>query len=484
MMQRQFIPFGEFTPDQPDIGAGVAMARNCVARAKGYASINALAEASTALTGACLGGAFFKDKTGTNFNFAGDATKLYRLSGTLTYNNVSKAGNYAGVARWEFARWGDRVLAVSLAAAPQYFDMGSSTLFADLPGAPPKASTIAVIRDFIVLGNVNDGTPRKARIQWSGFNNSEQWTVSRATQSDFQDLLGDGGDIMRIVPGEYGLIFQEWSITRMSYVGAPVVFRFDEVERGRGTPASDSVCWDGQAVYYWGHDGFYVFDGQASRPLGEERIDQLILDDLDTARIADMSGAVASQSKLVMWAYPSKATGGKRIACYSLSANRWTIIDQDAERILEYAAAGFTLDELDAILANIDTASINVDSRAYQGGAVELAAFTSAHKVATFSGSPLVATLETGDLYSNGQLQFVRASRPVVEGGAATACTVAIGAKAEANDAITYAATTRSPQGEYLSRVKGRYIRAKVDISGGFSGAVGVDLFLRSAGRR
>jgi hypothetical protein len=195
------------------------------------------------------------DKDGNSFNYAGDISDLYRLADT-TWTNATRAtsGNYSVAEEdfWEFAQWGERVLATNFVNDIQAITAGASN-FATLAGTPPKARHMAVVRDFLVLGNVTDystGASVANRVHWSGFNNIETYEPAAATQADYQDLQGSGGHVQKVVGGEYGIIFQERSIWRMTYVGSPLVFQFDEVERGRGTPVPGSVVNYGSTIFY------------------------------------------------------------------------------------------------------------------------------------------------------------------------------------------------------------------------------------------
>jgi hypothetical protein len=125
------------------------------------------------------------------------------------------------------------MIATNGADAPQVVTLGAPTS-RHSPDLPPKARHIAVVRDFVVLGNVDDGTARPNRVAWSAINNSADWAVSASTQSDIQDLQGDGGWVQKVVGGEYGLVFQERAVWKMTYIGSPVIFQFDLIERSRG----------------------------------------------------------------------------------------------------------------------------------------------------------------------------------------------------------------------------------------------------------
>jgi hypothetical protein len=475
------VNFGEWMPDQANLDNTLIDALNCISQAKSYRSLRSLVNVSTALDGRCLRAIVAKDRTGVINNFAGDATKLYRLA-VGTYANVSKAGDYT-VEGWEFIKFGDRIIATGSGAPVQYFDMGVSTLFADLPGSPPQASHAAVIRDFIVLGNLLDGgTEYPARVQWGGFNSSEKWGVDAAVQSDFQDLFGNGGAIQRIVPGDYGVIFQEDSIWRMDYAGPPTIFRFDEVESGRGTLAPNSVTWLGSLVYYWGNDGFYVFNGAGSTPIGSEKVNRYVIDQYDSSRASEFFGIVDRANDLVFWTYPTVG-GGSEVIIYNWVTQRWTHSDLIIYAFSEYADPGFTLEELDTIFADIDSASINVDSKEYRGGNVTLGVFDESNKLSNFTGDYLTATIETGEFkFPSGGRAYVSSVRPLVEGGGTYK--VSLGQRDAQTGAVSYGPFKLvNPIGECQFHKNTRFTRFKTELAGGFSHASGLEVFYKPAGR-
>lgn len=416
------IAFGEWLPDIPALqNSGALVAKNCIPQLVSYRHMRGLESFTNALTSACLGSVWARARNNDIFNFAGDAATLYRLDSGTTWTDVSKVAGYSA-ARWEFSQFGERVIAVDIADTPQYYDMNTSTLFADLPGSPPNAKHIGVVRDFVVLGNVDDGTARPTRVTWSGFNNSEKWTSSPQTQSGSQDLKGRGGPIRRVVEGDVGTIFQERSITRMTYVGPPIKFRFDEIERARGTAASDSVIWTGARCFYYATDGFYslnLYGGQDSQPIGANRVNKWFRENASPGDIQHMRGAIDRENSLVMWAFKSSSssTTNDRLLMYNWQADKWAYAEIEIQAFSEYASAGLSLDDLDTPFPNgIDIDSIAVDSTAFAGGNIGLLVFDNANQGATFSGPTLNVCLDTKEFGDDNALTFINGIRPLVEG--------------------------------------------------------------------
>jgi len=484
MFQTKTLPFGDWLPDQPGMGRAISTAINVIPQAQGYRTVKGLASISNALDSTCLGAAAYKSPAGQVYNFAGDAAKLYSLS-SATYSNVSRAANYV-VTSWEFAKYGSRVLATAVEDVVQYYDMGVSALFANLPGSPPQAAHIGIVGDFVVLGNLIEGaTSKPAKIAWSGFNNSETWASNTYTQADSQELLGEGGAVQRIVGGEYGVIFQENSIRRMEYVGPPFIFQIREVEPGRGTNAPNSVCFDGTSIWYWGYDGFYLFNGQESIPIGSEKVDRFMAADLDPTQLSKFRGAVDRINGLILWTYPSSAVGRNRIIVYNSSIKKWALIDQNAELLFQFFSPGYNLDQLDPLLADIDSASISVDSTAYQGGIISLGAFDSTHKLAGFTGSTLTAQLETGDLYSQlGSKLYIDKARSLVE--TTSSNVIQWASKELQSDSYNYGTTTYSANafGEISLRKTGRYQRLQQQVTAASNQLIGIEISYREAGKR
>lgn len=474
------VPFGEWLPDQPILSnPGATVAKNVLPYAQAYGQLKDLSSFTNALTSAtnCLGMVWARDNTGTYYNHAGTATRLESLDSNSEWQNVSIAGNYTNAVNWEWTQVGNRLIATDLFQAVQYFDLGTSTLYANLAGTPPKARHIAAVRNFVVLGNLDiGGTTYPERLAWSGYNNTEQWTASRATQSDLRDLRGRWGVVQRIVPGQYGVVFQTSAVSIMSYSGPPAIFTIDTVEKGRGTPAPNSVCWTGDAVYYLGPDGFYRFTDR-SYPIGAEKVDRWFFNECDLSSLDEVRGVADLRNKLIVWTFRTdpSLTYNNRIIFYNWAADKWSYGELDTTAFGEYVTSGLTLDQLDTVLADIDSESIPVDSDAYQGGFVSLTAFNTSHQLCTFQGSAKQAVLETVEVGEN-QRMIGANVRPLVSGTPTTVslqhgyrnaqdANVTFGLQKSVNDA-----------GVVNFRNSGRYSRFRMNVSGGFENAIGVDV--------
>ena len=157
-MATQRITFTEWTPDQPSIVENLAYAYNVVPASVGYnpfpTAVDYSADASENLNSVFAG----RFSSTTNV-FAGGATKLFKFdSSDLSMDNVSKAGNYTGVTKWNFIQFGNTVIAANNVNKLQGYTLGSSSTFDDLAVDAPVAEYVTVVRDFVVAANLDSGT--------------------------------------------------------------------------------------------------------------------------------------------------------------------------------------------------------------------------------------------------------------------------------------------------------------------------------------
>lgn len=490
------MPFAEWLPDIPDYkNPGALIAKNVIPGGLSYQPFLSQAVYSNALTARCQGAVSTKDSDGNSVNFAADATKLYRMT-SAAYADVSIAGGYntGSEEMWAFTRYNNFLLATNFADPIQKFTVNSSPQFSDLSATAPKARYITAIRSFVVVGNTFDGVDGNmpSRVRWSALDDATSWTVSATTQSDFQDLDVSKGWVRQVVGGEYGVIFQERAISRMSYVGSPVVWQFDEVESGKGTQAPGSVVKIGNLIFYLGLDGFYVFDGNQSIPIGANKIDKTFFNEVDLSYLTRITACADVDRQIIYWAYPASGnTNGRpnRILCYNYSPNsqlRWSRIEEiDIELLFISLSEGYTLDTLDTVSSNLDTLTPTLDWRGWTGENFILSGFDSSHRQINFTGSAMDATIDTGEFQIfPGNRAAISCVRPLVDGSGTV--TVSIGTRDAHNASASFgtAASTNS-SGECPLRSNARYQRGRISITGGFNHAQGLEVVHASkAGRR
>ncbi len=351
------LAFGEYKPDVSDANAShTKVVNNVVPHADGYGPFNAPEAFTSALAARCRGFFFaVNPSNGTIAIFAGTATKLYQLNNnTFNWSDVSQgAGTYTTIdadAQWVFSQFGQNVVAVQNNAAPQVFNITSSSEFADLGGSPPNCGWCAVVNNFLVLADL---ASNPNRVQWSALGDITGWT-SGTDYSDFQDLP-DGGSAKAVVGGQLGVIVQENAVRRMIYQpGSEVVFSVDRIANNVGTPAKHSVTYVNDNIFWLSKRGFVKANaaGEISF-IGRERVDRTFLKLFDDGELGLVIGAADPSSHLVLFTYKSASSGDgtafDKVLAYDWLIDRWSPIDQTGEYIAPISQPGFTLETLETI---------------------------------------------------------------------------------------------------------------------------------------
>lgn len=414
------LQWGEYKPDVSDyLGTASKNVLNAVPRGDGYGPSPSFVAYTGALAAACSGAFYALKSDGSVVTFAGTSTKLYKLNNTTyAWGDVSKAsGTYSALtasAQWQFAQFGNLVFATQANTALQVFDLSSSTEFADCGGSPPQAAYISVVGRFLVLSGL---LSNPYRIHWSGLNATTTWT-SGVNSSDFQDFP-DGGIVRGVAGGEYGIVFQDQAIRRMSYVpGSPLIFQIERITQDKGLFAPYSIVRAGEIIFFYAGQGFYkIPPGGYPEQIGREKVDRTFLADLDKGNIQLFMGAADPRSSRVYWAY--KSTSGStglydKILGYDYLLERFFPIQASGEYLLGISQTGLTLESLDAISASIDAMTLSLDAYA-TSVQPEIGQFSSAHLLGFFRGANLEATLESAEQGTDENRVTIRGFRAVTD---------------------------------------------------------------------
>jgi hypothetical protein len=420
------LKWGAWSPDTVDFEAQTPKTiLNVIPRADGYGPFPGVSAYTQALPAACRGGFYALKSDGSVITFAATATKLYRLNNTdFSWIDVSKGGGTytaptmgSSPANWQFAQTGNLVFATQANTVLQVFDLSSSSAFSDALGSPPQAAYISVVGRFLVLSGL---LSFPYRIQWSGlnsFNASNSWT-SGINSSDFQDFP-DGGIVRGVGGGEFGTVFQDQAIRRMSFIpGSALIFQIERISQDKGLSAPYSIIRAGERIFYYGSQGFAkILPGGFPEQIGRERVDRTFSLDLDKGNLQLVIGASDPRTSRVYWAY--KSVSGQaglydKIIGYDYELDQWFILSNVGEYLLGISQTGLTLENLDTISASIDALTLSLDAYA-TAVQPEIAQFSSAHKLGFFRGDNLEATLESGEQGTDSKKVRVKGFRAITD---------------------------------------------------------------------
>lgn len=413
------IQVAEYRPDVADLNTAFTDdVLNVLPADGGYIPMAGFSDFTQAFPEKPLGAFAVRSLDGGVFVFAGTTTKLYTLNATdQSWTDVSKedtAYSASEDARWSFAVFGDYVIAVNQNNNPQVFQIGKDEKFRDLAGNPPRAGMVRVWGDFVCLMCMPD---MPNGVQWSGLGDAEFWTPGQRN-SDIQ-IFPDGGTLQGSSEATNPIIFMQNAIYLGTFIpGSKFVFSFQKIQDKRGAKSPYSIACRGAFTFYADEGGFFQIGGDGSlNPIGFEKVDRTIFTKLNASNISDMIGVIDPFYSRVYWAMDYNGTGiYNEMLVYDWGLGRWSLVQIRATAIMPIYTEGYTLDGLDAVSTNVDALPFSLDSKAWQGGAPILGAFSPDLKLGSFSAANMEATITTQEFgATNGQVNRTEQVYPVVD---------------------------------------------------------------------
>lgn len=449
---RKAFPLPPYLPDILPSGKMLSVAENVLPAENGYRAVPAFASVSAALPAAFRGGASFIASDGTTYLLAGTATTLSRL-GSGTWTSLLSALSITG--RWRFAQFGDNAVAVT--GGTTYAVNLIAGTAAALAGAP-TATSIAVVGDFVVVGQPNGD---KIRVRWSAFNDHTGWTIG-TNQAGDQPML-TGGEVMGLAGGEYGIILQRSRIVRMSRTGdATAPFQFDEISANFGCASKASIAQAGRTVFYLSDRGFMALDdGQAPQPIGNEKFDRTFKASISPDDYERLWAAVDPENSLVMWGNPG-APG--TVWVYNWALDRAATIKLPLDGLFAGFESSVTLEGLDTLYpGGLDVIPYSLDDPRFSGGAPRLY-FVQSGAVGTLAGNNLIARIIVGQFNPAGD-KNLRLNALWPDTDARTGVTVTARVSQRRGDtAVTKTSAAMQSSGRVPVRAHGRFVEIEIEI--------------------
>ena len=459
------IPIGEWMPDAVDCSfPNLLTANNVEPSNMVYKTFHRLNEGTMAPTGTYLRGSgvgYALD--GNEYIYAATNNGIFMSLDGQTFNSRSGTASPATV---DFLQFDEFMFA---AQAPTfsllYHTVGAATNFLTASSAPSGAR-IGKINRFLILGDVVDTDTTPHRIRWSAIDNPLSWPTPNsataiATQAGEQYLDSEYGTVTGFASGDqFGLVFQSRAITRITYVGPPVVFQFDKISTNIGCRFPRSIVQMGGLTYFADYTGFYKTDGVSVINIGERRVNDYFSSTYFGSDPRRVLSAADFTTNVVYWAYADTVNAlatPTTMILYNAMDNRFSSATQTCEGLVNST-------QLHPFISGF------ASSMTYGG-------FSSALDV--------VADIETGNIEFNpGGFSHLSGAKLLVD-----QTTNAIVGKSEVtNDLVTVTTAgsiTANPVTGFCDfRTETRYHRLRFNISAPFSQAQAIELKAKPSGAR
>ncbi len=498
--------FGPWRPDVPVLNnPGVTVARNvlpAIGSSNGAIAYEpmkrTLLYSNASLPSRPLGAISGQDTAGNGKVYAGCAEGLFKVSpADLSWQDISRSDPYtSGTEKWKFTKYGSWVVGTNFVNPPQFIDMDADVEFDDLTTLV-KAHHITNARGFVIVANTNDAFDGDVpyRVRWSGLDQPQSWDFSLTTQADFQDINGGSGVIQGIVGGEDVTIFMKDSIQKMTYVGTPLIWQFDEIIPGKGCSVAESLITVEGTTYFLSNDGFYSWNGKLTR-IGEGKIDKYFLNSVNTDQYTYMSVAADPSNKLIYWLYSSKdAIDGTpdKMLVYNYAIGEFSEVEAEIDFIFNSVTQPWTIEQLDQF-GTIENMPAPWDSPTWAGGNPQLAGMSASGAIYLFTGGNHTGTIETSERFLIQSLQAINPNisgdrtivlrvRPMIDGNGASSARVGSRLLSQGNLAWSPLATANE-SGWCNIRQQGRFHRVRFVLTGNYTQAMSFQYDVVPAGFR
>ena len=468
------IQFGEWKPDAAELLADTTNVQNVIPFGpNGFKPMpDFAAESTTPMSTRCQGIAGIVNNADTAYRYAGDSTKLYELL-ALAWTDRSGGTTFTIAAdeSWSFLKdpVSNKVLACNRADGVFSASFGSDFATHFTSTLKPKPRCMAQVRsEFLMTLNVDEGgTLYPDRLRWGAIGSSTDMDASAANQSDSADLGGEWGEGMALYGGDEATAFLERAIYRINYVGPPTVWDpGDAVEENRGLLAPKASQRVGRNIYYLANDGFFLWNGLQSIPIGDGKVNVEFFDDADVTYYHRITCTYDPKHQVVMWQYvdtTASTSTPTRILLYHWPSGWWGKAHISLDVIFPDLTSHISPD---VITTSPDSWEFSPDSQVLAGGRIQAGGVNTSRNSGTFTGSNLATIIETGvKQFYPGRHCILSGAYPLVDGGTPT---VAVAGARRLNDTFTFeTAATQAASGKCPIRNKNRFQKLRLNVAAG-----------------
>lgn len=459
------VRFGPWLPDGTDhMNPGLEECLNVIPGPTGYQPFHGPGAVVADAGAAVLSAKMFERADGTRVVVCATAGDLHVIVGGTVTNSALGLALTSPVA---FERFGDEIYATNKSGTWRLADIDVSTTFVAAAWTIPDALALGRISEFLFAGNLTDTDASDApyRIRWSPFNNpAGTWAGDVGTQSGAVNMPSKYGPVMAITGGTWGMIFQKYAISRISYTGGAQVFAKQIVDPDRGCAAPYSVAQVGDAVYFLSHDGFFVTNGGPSESVSRGRVWQWFLDNSSQVYLGSVSAAVDWPNRCVNWTVMGGTGQVTGILHFNWETGDWSHSEVALDCLLSAGVDGVTLESVAVTYPDLDAMPISLDSPEFSARGRILGAFV-AGEYRLMNGQSLAASFGTGEFQIvPGLRTFVRAVTPIVTNDSENT-TVSMGGRDRMTASLSYVPDVAiGPLGFCPFAFDARYYRVSVDI--------------------
>lgn len=201
-------------------------------------------------------------------------------------------------------------------------DITTPTKAAVVSGSPTGKAVVTTPEGFlVVLGAGGDNR----KLQWSDRRDNTVWTPTATNQAGDYDIETQGQLMCGRRTRSSTLIWTDLDVYAMNYLGLPYVYDVQRVGENAGIISRGAHAAADGRVFWWGPNGFCMWDGAAVQPMSCDVYDATI-GDLNFTQRSKISAFTVSEFGEVWWCFPSSAsTENDMVVVFNYKEGHWAL---------------------------------------------------------------------------------------------------------------------------------------------------------------
>ena len=241
-------------------------------------------------------------------------------------------GTAIAASDWTLDNWGEILIACPINDGTyqpiyEWSPTSGGPIATVIAAGPPVNDVIFVAmpqRQIIALGSTFTGIQDPLLIRWCDVNNFDVWLATVTNQAGSYRLPKGSKIVGGLQAAQQALIWTDLSLWSMQYIGAPLVYSFNEIGTGCGLIGRKAAATINGETFWMGASQFYTLGAEGVQAV-QCPIWDVIFQNIDATNASKIRTAVNSRFGEITWYYPTLSSNGEvaAYAKYNVFLNAW-----------------------------------------------------------------------------------------------------------------------------------------------------------------
>jgi hypothetical protein len=229
---------------------------------------------------------------------------------------------------WTIDNWGENLIVCPVGGAVYEWSPISGAQAASIIQTAPVTNDGMFVampqRQIVTWGSTFNGIADPLLIRWSDVSNYNVW-VATVTNQAGSFRVSKGSKIVGCLQGpQQALIWTDFGVWSMQYVGPPLAYSFNEIGTGCGLIGRKAAGSINGMIFWMGPTQFFRLGGSGAEPIACPVWDK-VFQNIDLNHVDKIRFAANSNFNEVSWFYPTTDSGGEigGYVKYNIVLNAW-----------------------------------------------------------------------------------------------------------------------------------------------------------------